>query len=567
MLRKLGFLLIVLLFTNYIVFSQDTSLLKNKAFDSLQNLNGLAKKVNHLSDSVLKKSNTKNKADSLNQTFNKSILKIKDSLSHKFTKLKTDSIKIDSLKHWHRLKESNVLGNNLSEIDKKKKIDSLSNIFNQENKKLSVERDKHLKEAQATQKKLTEKVNNWSDKLKNLLPNKDTLGITNEFGNQELLNERTNVLDQDFSLNNDVKIPKSEQLINTQLNADKDLSKPFNQKDLNINTEFGQKSISSNVPTNQNLDTKLQGNLQINELDEIKKKLKEIEVLKNDLSITKLELDSVQRASAKEQATKKLEEEANDFVNDEVGNSLEQNAEMSPAKLEEVRNMQAMARKYEDKDFIQKQMAMKAKTVALEEMAKQSPALLKAQTALTKTQSRYRQFNSYKDVQKNKLNALKGKSFIERFSPGATLQVLKKEDLEIFIAPGVVYRLTGRISVGTYFVYKSQMRLKPSFEWLEDRQAYGGKVVGRFTFGKGFLVQYDFERLSAHQYNFSTKEYSPRKASNHWMLGLGKSFFISRKLKAETIIHYNFNYKKDYVYSSQINLRTAIYLRNTFNSR
>ena len=74
MLRKLGFLLIVLLFTNYIVFSQDTSLLKNKAFDSLQNLNGLAKKVNHLSDSVLKKSNTKNKADSLNQTFNKSIL-------------------------------------------------------------------------------------------------------------------------------------------------------------------------------------------------------------------------------------------------------------------------------------------------------------------------------------------------------------------------------------------------------------------------------------------------------------------------------------------------------------
>ncbi|MFN8843788.1 MAG: hypothetical protein ACK5WV_09325, partial [Chryseotalea sp.] len=124
MLRKLGFLLIVLLFTNYIVFSQDTSLLKNKAFDSLQNLNGLAKKVNHLSDSVLKKSNTKNKADSLNQTFNKSILKIKDSLSHKFTKLKTDSIKIDSLKHWHRLKESNVLGNNLSEIDKKKKIDS-----------------------------------------------------------------------------------------------------------------------------------------------------------------------------------------------------------------------------------------------------------------------------------------------------------------------------------------------------------------------------------------------------------------------------------------------------------
>ncbi|MCZ8023772.1 MAG: hypothetical protein O9294_18585, partial [Cytophagales bacterium] len=506
MLRKLGFLLIVLLFTNYIVFSQDTSLLKNKAFDSLQNLNGLAKKVNHLSDSVLKKSNTKNKADSLNQTFNKSILKIKDSLSHKFTKLKTDSIKIDSLKHWHRLKESNVLGNNLSEIDKKKKMDSLSNIFNQENKKLSVERDKHLKEAQVTQKKLTEKVNDWSDKLKNLLPNKDTLGNINEFGNQELLNERTNVLDQDFSLNNDVKIPKSEQLINTQLNVDKDLDNQFNQKDLNINTELGQKNISRNLPTDQNPDTKLQGNLQVEELVEIKSKLKEIEVLKSELSISKIKLDSIQRASAKEQATKKLEEEAKDFVNDEVGNSLEQNAEMSPAKLEEVRNMQAMARKYEDKDFIQKQMAMKAKTVALEEMAKQSPALLKAQTALTKTQSKYRQFNSYKDVQKNKLNALKGKSFIERFCPGVTLQVSKKEDLEIFIAPGAVYRLTGRISVGTYFVYKSQMRLKPSFEWLEDRQAYGGKVVGRFTFGKGFLVQYDYERLSAHQYNFSTKE-------------------------------------------------------------
>ncbi|MCZ8023783.1 MAG: hypothetical protein O9294_18640, partial [Cytophagales bacterium] len=315
-------------------------------------------------------------------------------------------------------------------------------------------------------------------------------------------------------------------------------------------------------PTDHNINSELSTKLSTKELEEIKSKLNEIEILKKELSISKLKLDSVQRASAKEKATVKIEEEANNFVKEELGNSLPENTEMSPAELEEVRNMQAMVRKYEDKDLIQKQMAMKAKTIALEEMAKQSPALLKAQSTLTKTQSKYRQFNSYKDVQKNRLNALKGKSFIERFSPGATLQVLKKEDLEIFIAPGAVYKLTGRISIGTYFVYKSQIRVKPTYEWLEERQAYGGKVVGRITFGKGFLVQYDFEKLSAHQYNFSKKEYSPRKVSNHWMLGLGKSFLISRKLRAETILHYNFNYKTDYIYSSQINLRTGIYWRS-----
>ncbi|MCZ8023617.1 MAG: hypothetical protein O9302_16510, partial [Cyclobacteriaceae bacterium] len=315
-------------------------------------------------------------------------------------------------------------------------------------------------------------------------------------------------------------------------------------------------------PTDHNINSELSTKLSTKELEEIKSKLNEIEILKKELSISKLKLDSVQRASVKDKATIKIEEEVNNFVKEELGNSLPENTKMSPAELEEVRNMQAMARKYEDRDFIQKQMAMKAKTVALEEMAKQSPALLKAQSTLTKTQSKYRQFNSYKDVQKNRLNALKGKSFIERFSPGATLQILKKEDLEIFIALGAVYKLTGRISIGTYFVYKSQIRVKPSYEWIEERQAYGGKVVGRITFGKGFLVQYDFEKLSAHQYNFTKKEYSPRKVSNHWMLGLGKSFFVSRKLRAETILHYNFNYKNDYVYTSQINLRTGIYFRN-----
>ncbi|MCZ8023216.1 MAG: hypothetical protein O9294_15740, partial [Cytophagales bacterium] len=265
MLCRLYLVLNIYICTNQLVFSQDKSSLNKITFDSLQD-------DNYSTDSLLKKLKTKTKVDSINQAYNKSILDIKDSLTYKFVKLKTDSSSIDSLNRWHRLQESNVLGDRLSELNKKQKIDSLSNIFESKNKKLLEERDKHLKEAQITQKRLSDKVNIWSNEIRNLLPKNDTLSIGNEFNNNELLDNKTSVINQDISKISDqnFKVPRTNQYNKIPLSTEKDLNDPLNQNDNRLNTEFKQSDIKGGIPTDHNINSELSTKLSTKELEEIK---------------------------------------------------------------------------------------------------------------------------------------------------------------------------------------------------------------------------------------------------------------------------------------------------------
>lgn len=484
------------------------------------------------------------KNDSVYSALLASLTAHQDSLQRFKFVLNKDSIKTDSLKNWYHQQQASIVSLSLSQKEKKQQLDSLKISFDKRNALLKEEQQKHLTSINEKQTKMNAQLSKWKEKWNALLHPLDSLnaGGTEVSSLGDASGNNTNSFSGDRSLNvPDLSIPSTElpSLEAGQLSLPHDVEVP-----------------DVAAPEMPSLES-LQQNLAIPEVQQIQEKFKQIEALETTISHYKKDLDSLDR----EKVVKKVETIATEQAKKlEEVNAIEKSKGMSDAEMQKIQQYESMMRQYQDKEYIAQQMEQKSKQVANNLLKEKAPQLQEAQKQLTASQKKYKKFSSLSDAKKH-WNSLKGSPFNERFSPGLTLQFQKSDYQEIFLSLGGVYRLSGRFAIGLTGTYRAQIKTKPHVDWITSMDTFGPRLIGRVGIAKGFFFHVEWENLSSAYYNKTTKESEPREWTDRVMAGLGKSFNVSKRFKGETLLLYNLYHKRDYVYNTQINLRTGFYFR------
>ncbi len=533
-------------------------LLQFTGFSALSQLDSALHTVNDSTQQKLQAFYKKEKIDSLSKVFRKSITLSKDSLQFSKGKLTRDSLQLDSLQHWYRQQQSKIMGLPSSQKKKKQQLDSIQQVLKQKQAPLIEKQQKHVAQAKEKQEALQENIAVWSDKWKSLLRPIDSLGI-----NSSSKVDRADA-NSDHGLGavgipaRDVTLPEA---------GTSDVTLPALGGSLpsinpTVSSAIDLELLSADVPP-------LEGNLlaipkaempdlDIPEIKEIQDNLSELKSLSKEVKAYSKSLDSLDR----EAAQKKLESTIENRVGDikEV-QELKENVGLPKGKIDKIREYEKMARQYQDKAVIQKQMEQKSKNVATDFLKDKAPQVQAAQSKLAKSQKKYRQFSSLTDAKKHPWNSLKGIPFKDRFLPGFVWQFQKSEYQDVFLSSGGTYKITGRVAIGFSGTYRLQMQTKPSLSWMSGMQTYGPRLTGRVGLIKGIFIHTEWEKLSSIYEDINTKERSPREWSDRVMVGIGKSFMLSRRIKGETLLLYNLQHKKDNVYNNQVNLRTGFYLK------
>lgn len=473
--------------------------------------------------------------DSTTTAFRKSLSSFQDSLTILKHTLRHDSLKSDSLQEWYRRQQNRIKHFPQSKKEKQHQLDTLRTSFEKKKTALNEEREAHLENVQQARKKMETRVAGWKQKLKSGLSPLDSLsgdaGSTlNEKAISGLPPQQTDIPE--------LKTP------NLKLPATDPLALP--------NAELGDFSQAS-LPNAEipSLDG-LQQNISIPELEQFEKGLKEVKELEQhsaSLKKYKTGIDSLER----EQAEKLIENEVTQQVKnvDEV-KALDQGKSLSEAEIEKIRAYERMVKQYQDKDYIEKQMEQKSKTLANDVIAKNAPQVKDAQKRIVKNQKKYKQFSSLSEAKKHPFNSLRGKPFHERFYYGLSLQIQKKDYQQVFFSPQAYYRITGRLTAGIGFSYRVQYDTKPEYEWITENKLSGGKLFAKIGIAKGFFAHAEYEKLWV-------KNKIELQNSQRWMTGLGRSFRLHKKVKGEALILYNLSHNSDAIYSNQINIRTGFF--------
>jgi hypothetical protein len=200
-----------------------------------------------------------------------------------------------------------------------------------------------------------------------------------------------------------------------------------------------------------------------------------------------------------------------------------------------------------------KQLADQAKKAAVDHFAGKEEQLKAAMEKMSKYKQKYSSVQSIKDLPAKPPNPLKGKPFIERLVPSVTLQVLKRDEWMMDIAPYIGYRFTPRLSVGFGWNSRAQFEEKD-----RDTRVQGPRVYGEFKVFKGISGRLEFETMNT----FVPANLLPGSdvGRREWvpavLAGMKKEYKIYKRLKGTAFMLYNF-YNPDYKspYGDRLNVR------------
>jgi hypothetical protein len=265
-----------------------------------------------------------------------------------------------------------------------------------------------------------------------------------------------------------------------------------------------------------------------NELEEIKQE----EILKSE-NVDKLAEESVKNLSEVKSAQEEL-------------SGAEKLKQLQQLELQKIQGAQQL------RDAAATELATK-KILSHEEVV---------QGQIEKLNKHKRKFDNIPDMRnipRIKPNSMKGRPLKERLSPGILFQILKDDNrMHWFVAPELLYRISGTFSAGGAGMYRFQYSLTPKIIW--DDPVYGYKLITQAKIYKGFYLRSEFESTN-------TLGPKPLKQSNdpqfrewrsNWLGGVGKVQRISSRLNGYFWCFYNIERQSHPIFSNRVILKTGL---------
>ena len=232
--------------------------------------------------------------------------------------------------------------------------------------------------------------------------------------------------------------------------------------------------------------------------------------------------------------------------------ALEENSKAFEALKQEQEQYKQQLEQYQDEAYIREQIKNKAKLVATDHFAEHQDKIQSAQEQLAKYKKKYSSVQSIKDLPKLPPNRMKGKPFIERLSPGFTLQIQRSEQTEMDITPQLGYKISGRWTSGVGLGYRVKFNSKNA-TFDNTHPVYGFRHFQHFTVYKGFFmaVYYDLMKRDI----AITKRETESRWTHNYMGGIGKGYNITNKLRGNIQVLYQFFQSAGSPYPNKWNIR------------
>lgn len=215
---------------------------------------------------------------------------------------------------------------------------------------------------------------------------------------------------------------------------------------------------------------------------------------------------------------------------------------------------EAMIARYKDKKALQQEIARKAQNVANEKINDNTPQFKKAQQQIAKAKKLNPDVKSFKEMKKKRTNEMKGKPFYEHLVPGLTVQAYNKKIFAVDWGMQLSYKITSRFWLGAGGFYRTSFSEGHS-TWIKGENVYG--IRSYFNFGL-YKELYAHGELSSMLTKYETKDPlahpSYQKVYNA-LVGIGRRYDISRKLKGSVLILYCTEIKGDLPTVSRLTAR------------
>lgn len=298
------------------------------------------------------------------------------------------------------------------------------------------------------------------------------------------------------------------------------------------------------------------------EIAEVTNKLEEAKQLQGEAGEYVDKAKDIKQIDAKEEVKKlpnELEGQANriDAVQD-VQKELSQKPEMAlPQDMKKVESMVSA------EDLSKEIAKRKAKRIEVDHLAGQDKTIQGGLAKMEKLQRKYNNLADIRKLPKRRENTLKGKPFIERVTPGISMQVRALDDRwkAIDVSLGAEYLFNDQFRAGIQTSYRVNMMLKPL--GIEDRdRVYGFRTVGNYKIAKGFYAHLEGNAFRVPEYlkkrDPKPSDLDTRVWDNSVNVGIFKTYTISKRTRGTVVVLYDLSKLDETLNFGQIAMRFGL---------
>ncbi|MFN5169082.1 MAG: hypothetical protein ACK5DD_05625 [Cyclobacteriaceae bacterium] len=230
-------------------------------------------------------------------------------------------------------------------------------------------------------------------------------------------------------------------------------------------------------------------------------------------------------------------------------------------QIEKIRKMQQeyldQVEQFRDSAKIEAEAKDRLKNLATEQVEQQSEKLQGAQADLAKYKSKFSEIQSIHTLPRRPPNPLKGKPFRERIVPGLNLQISKRDNYSVDLAPQVFYHLRPRWQAGLGLVYRFNINVdNPAVN--APNELFGGKVFVNYVAFKSWFLRLEEERINYRLLPAASpaaNDPEVRLWTNTLLMGIGREFAMNRILSMNTQVLFNALHEHNNPYTTKVVLR------------
>lgn len=203
---------------------------------------------------------------------------------------------------------------------------------------------------------------------------------------------------------------------------------------------------------------------------------------------------------------------------------------------------------YRDEAFIKQQMKEKALVLVTKQFAPNTEKFKLAQANLEKYKKKHAVIKNFKNIQKE------NKSFRERLVLGLDLEMARNNGASMDFAPALGYQFTNRFT--SYFGYMYRFSFDKSNNSLNwNNPTYGARGTITYTVSKGIFGKLSFEQLRTNVPRGLILAETSRQWVYGGFIGLGKAYSVTKRIKGNLQMLYNFLHSGESPYSEKYNIR------------
>ncbi len=199
------------------------------------------------------------------------------------------------------------------------------------------------------------------------------------------------------------------------------------------------------------------------------------------------------------------------------------------------------ASKYQNKEFLKKQLQAKAKNLANKHFTQHKDKLKVAHEKMAKLKKKYSVVPSSKDLSTaKKINSLEDEPFKDRLAIGGNLQIQQGEPIKIDFSPTIGYKFNKQFVMGFGGTYRTTFgKRNPQIVNQVADEVMGYRTYVDYKAYKSYSIHAEYEDLLTDIMD-QTGDVIGQKWKKGALLGIGKSYNFVKGVRGQMLLMYNF---------------------------